>query len=107
MVIYKYQLISFFVILSFSCSEEQSGKYILVSCREECDDYNCIWEVDSVIAGDKNDKGKFVYLLNSKKDYQDDSLEYLMVEGILTNSVIREDFTMCGTVYEFKDDTLK
>ena len=89
----------FFIFGAVSCT---SPSY------EGCDEYACLWRIDSIIEGDKSlkIKGNVVYLINSKKDYINEKRPVpILVKGYYTTKMIFEDFTCRGT-YKFQDESI-
>ena len=96
------------VFLAGCVTKESEALLIVTPSGEECDDYNVIWDVDSVISGDKYLNKKSVYLLNSKREYFDEEENTMfLLKGVFIQKQIKEDFTDCGEVFPFIDESMK
>jgi len=101
-------LFTFLILVLCSCIEEKEVVVIITPSNEECDDYDCIWKIDSVIQGDPKILSKQIYMLNSKKSYNDSTTNVrYKLNGLLYDKIIKEDFTNCGVVYEFLDEQIE
>jgi len=93
-----------FFLLAFlflcGCARKQEVVVIMKPSFEDCDEFRCVWVVDSVIKGDKEliSKGDVVYFINSKREYKsaDTSLR-LRVSGVASSEQINEHYTCRGT----------
>ncbi|WMJ72798.1 hypothetical protein RCC89_06430 [Cytophagaceae bacterium ABcell3] len=90
------------------CKGREFSVYVIVEpSAEECDDYNVIWRVDSIINEKEELMNKFVYLLNSKQEYEETTKgKKFLLKGIFIDKVLKSDFTNCGKVFRFKDESI-
>lgn len=99
-------LLIFVFIFSNCCRKYEYVEFIIKPSFEECDTYNLIWKVDSVIKGENVSNEMFFYLLNSKLTYKfDENIRYKVI-GITCLEQIKEHYTDCGRVYILNDSII-
>lgn len=92
-----------FCLILVGCEKKEEMIAVgLTPSQEECDNFSCIWMVDSVYAGSILQKDDYVYLVNSKATYKTRDLK-LKVFGTSARKVIDEHYTDCGVVYRLND----
>ena len=81
-------IISVVLLYAFNrwTSIEKSVIVVMRSSNEDCDEFKCLWKIESVLQGDLGKTESCFYLLNSKKEYaKRDSVERILVRGIYTS----------------------
>ncbi len=114
----KVSLILFLVVLvtvvlvKFFYRNNQSAYNDLITMKispskEECDDYNVLWKVDSISNSSYSFvKDELVYILNSKLVYNDSLNEQYLVDGVLLKEKRKEHYLECGSPWIFSDSLI-
>lgn len=90
----------------YDTTYDEKLEIIISPCNEECDDFDCIWLVDSV----NNDsfsflKGELIYLEKSAKMYTDSTQFSYKVSGYLYKNKHSAEFLECGSPWSFIEDS--
>jgi hypothetical protein len=97
-------------LAGFGCVDRKEGVTVIMrSSNEDCDEFKCIWTIDSVLNGnlDKHDLSRGFYLLNSKKEYRSrEQVERILVRGTFTNEDWQMFYTDCRGTWLIIDDSV-
>lgn len=85
-------------------SVEKSVIVIMRSSNEDCDEFKCLWKIESVLQGDLGKTGSCFYLITTKKEYaRRDCVERILVKGLYTNENSQAFYAGCTGTLIFID----